>query len=272
MRLLGSILNLAFAGIRLALSGVVAWTTWEVPVKFFITPPDPPWIEYAGLYPFLVPRYPEEGVRIGWRLKLVEVFDVHFPVEILETLRDQVRCNHSPLVAVPEDLLRLMLPAGQPWPVRLTSDPITLGRAYPPMWSGVPGVLASREPRRWHDPCLAALDHDPVRVSCVAYARVFLPGDRGRDLLLHMQRPRGWPGPPVASLFGGALREDGEDLRRTVPLAELPRFLAWFLFRLGRETSVLRELEEELVHETGALAAAAWSALVDPRTGPGDAA
>ncbi len=49
--------------------------------------------------------------------------------------------------------------------------------------------------------------------------------------------------------LGASFEGQADDLRFTIDSAELPRFAAWFRTRIDRETSPLRELEEELVEE-----------------------
>ncbi len=51
----------------------------------------------------------------------------------------------------------------------------------------------------------------------------------------------------------GANFEDDNDLRLSIPKYNLPKFEEWFRKRENRETSPFRELEEELVKESGLL-------------------
>ncbi len=47
--------------------------------------------------------------------------------------------------------------------------------------------------------------------------------------------------------------EQGMDLRCRVPNNQVPAVVEWFRRRIGRETSIMREMLEELVRETGVL-------------------
>ncbi|MFO7322193.1 MAG: hypothetical protein DIU68_010715 [Chloroflexota bacterium] len=113
-----------------------------------------------------------------------------------------------------------------------------------------------------------------LRISCAALAR--LRDDQGRYLLgLNLDRLR--QGRSVYLPLGGALRYDDPrlperfnaipeepgsfDLRLLVPRGRVRAFRDWFLTRTERETSVLRELHEELVDEFRVL----------PALEPGDA-
>lgn len=103
-------------------------------------------------------------------------------------------------------------------------------------------------------------------MSCAALAR--LRDDNGR-YLLGLNQNRLAQGRRVYLPLGGALQYDdprlperfdaiseapgSRDLRLLMPTARLAAFRDWFLARQERETSVFRELREELVDEFRAL-------------------
>jgi hypothetical protein len=106
-----------------------------------------------------------------------------------------------------------------------------------------------------------------IRVSCASLCRI---EHQGRYFLL-LNRNRRQKGIYILSPIGGALAVDdpslfasfdatpenraSNDLRMTMPTAALPRFRVWFYRREGREISPYRELQEELVIESGLLPA-----------------
>ena len=107
---------------------------------------------------------------------------------------------------------------------------------------------------------------EKIRVSCSALARIRIDG---RYLFL-LNKNSVSVGKPKYSPVGGALEfddrgrkflqsigaelENGRDLRFVIDKDRLPEFLEWFEKGDGRESSVLRELEEELVDENGIIA------------------
>lgn len=105
-----------------------------------------------------------------------------------------------------------------------------------------------------------------IRISGASQCRIYHPS-RGYLLLLNNNRrqkgiyalsPIGGAlelyDAAVLERFGAHLEKPGTmELRLTLPVAQLPDFRAWFYTGEGREHSPFRELEEELVHETGLL-------------------
>lgn len=107
---------------------------------------------------------------------------------------------------------------------------------------------------------------DWIRISCATLCRIEHPS---LGLFLLVNRNRRQKGVYILSPIGGALEYDDEtllsrfgaipedpteqDLRLTLPVAQLPAFRDWFYSEQGREVSPFRELREELVHETSLL-------------------
>ncbi|MBN2304161.1 MAG: hypothetical protein JXQ72_06785 [Anaerolineae bacterium] len=106
-----------------------------------------------------------------------------------------------------------------------------------------------------------------IRVSCASLCRI---EHAGRFFLLLNQNRRE-KGIYILSPIGGALTidhradldafaaipedETTHDLRMIMPVDNLPDFKQWFYRRQGREISPFRELNEELVDESGLLSA-----------------
>ncbi|MBN1681464.1 MAG: hypothetical protein JW966_14380 [Anaerolineae bacterium] len=106
---------------------------------------------------------------------------------------------------------------------------------------------------------------DLIRVSCASLCRI--EQDGCLFLLLNTNRRR--KGIYTLSPLGGALTLDdpsqldafgatpedpaSHDLRFTLSRVSLPAFSAWFYNAAGRERSPFRELQEELVSESGLL-------------------
>ena len=121
-----------------------------------------------------------------------------------------------------------------------------------------PGSSAGGSPNDARQP-------DTLRISCAALCRI----EHGDRLLLLLNSNRRRKGIYVLGPVGGALDvydldplaawgarlEDPTraELRLTLPEAALPDFRRWFYTGVGRERSPFRELQEELVTESGLL-------------------
>ena len=106
------------------------------------------------------------------------------------------------------------------------------------------------------------MEKDTIRVSCAGIARIIFDNDKYLLIQNKKQRSHGILkyGP-----IGGALEynedaleflmsidvefEKGSDLRLHIPIVHLDTFIEWFKSKKDRETTVFREMFEEMVEE-----------------------